>query len=411
MKKKRKLSIALVSSYPFMQELGGVKDFILGLKQALKKNGCKACIIAPGSKDAQEKGLVDFVLGIGFKVNTDQTEFRISLSRKETARKILETIKPDVILINEPFVPSIGHTLISAIATEKNKEKHPIIIGQFHASRENFNWQLKMVEFVARHLIRRPKLSKKTILGLSSGYVATIDSNLGGRIAVSQATRKIWNSKLQGNYEVIYNGIDTNKLTPDGPKINNWIKNKEKIILFAGRHDSRKGIDDLINAFKILIRNGHKDLRLKITGKGEMTKTLQKMVQELGLGELIEFVGILPYSKLIEAYRTADLLVAPSTGGEGFNRTIAEARSCGTLVVCTDIEGQTEAIGKDLSSFMAKPKNPRNLARQIMSILNLEETEKQKIREQSRADVKSRFDWDIIAKKHLEYYRSLISKA
>jgi glycosyltransferase involved in cell wall biosynthesis len=407
-KKTKALSIALVSSYPFTDEPGGVKDFILGLKEALIKRECKVSVVAPGSRGSRKKGLVDFVLGTGFRVATDQTEFRASLSRKKTARKILEAVKPDIIVINEPFVPSIGHTLISAVIAAKGKIKRPVFVGQFHASRENFNWRLKLVEFVARHLIRRPKLSRKTILGLSAGYVNTINNNLNGRIAISKSTKRFWQSKLPENYKVIYNGIDTDKLTIEGPRIDEWMKDGKKIILFAGRHDHRKGIDDLINAFNILVQNGQDNIKLLITGRGEMTEKLQKMVSEMVLTNFVQFVGILPRTELIKAYRTADLLVAPSTGGEGFNRTIAEARSCGTLVVCTNIDGHREAIGKDLSPFMAQPKNPHNLARQIIKVLNLSKAEKQKIIKQSKEDTVANFSWNKIAKDHLEYYRSLV---
>jgi len=400
---EKKLSILLASSYPFLEEPGGVKDFILGLKTAFLKSDCKVCVIAPGSKDAQKKGLVDFVLGIDFKVATDQTEFRASFSRKETARKILEIVKPDIIVIHEPFVPSIGHTIISSLASTRNS--NPIIVGQFHANREDLNWPLKAAEFIVRH----------------SSYLSTINNNLNGKIAVSQATKRFWQKKLPANYKVIYNGIDTDRLSPHGSRIESWRKSPAssrsaglrgaRIILFAGRHDRRKGIDDLVNAFGVLVKSGIDDIKLKITGKGEMTKSLQKKVMELELQKLVEFVGVLPYSKLIKAYRSADLVVAPSAGGEGFNRTIIEARSCGTLVVCTDIEGHQEAIGKDLFPFMAKPKNPRSLAKQIMTVLNLPEAEKQGIRRRGRKDVKSNFSWDIIAKEHLNYYKSLLSKA
>jgi glycosyltransferase involved in cell wall biosynthesis len=231
---------------------------------------------------------------------------------------------------------------------------------------------------------------------------------LDGRIAVSQATRKFWQGRIPEDYKVIYNGIDTNKLTPNGPKINSWTKDNKKTILFAGRHDTRKGIEDLISAFNILVSRDQENLKLKITGKGEMTKALQKRVKKFGLQKLVEFVGILPYEKLIQAYRTADLVVAPSKGGEGFNRTIIEARSCGTLVVCTDIGGQNEAIGKDLFPFMAQPKNSHSLARQIMTVLNLPEAKKQEIRKSGRKEVRVNFGWEGIAKEHIDYYKSLL---
>jgi glycosyltransferase involved in cell wall biosynthesis len=410
MRDKKKLKILLASSYAFTKEPGGVKDFILGLKKALNRLGCATYIIAPESEDFQERELVDSVLGMSFKITTDQTEFRASLSRKETAKKILRTIKPDIIVIHEPFLPSLGHTIISSL-TKEDKRSKPIIIGQFHARREDLNWPLKVVKFIVKHFARRPNLNKKTILGLSSGYVSTINDNLDGRIAVSKATQKFWQKMLPADYKVIYNGIDTEKLTPNGPKIESWTKDNKKIIIFAGRHDPRKGISDLIDAVKILIQGGKEDIKLKIAGKGMMTKVLQKQVAKLKLQNVVEFIGILPYVKLAEAYRTADLVVAPSTGGEGFNRTIIEARSSGTLVVCTDIDGQNEAIGKDLSTFMAKPKNPDSLAGQIIKVLNLPEEEKQEIRQRGIRDVKLQYNWDKIAREHLEYYEKLIKNS
>jgi phosphatidylinositol alpha-mannosyltransferase len=403
MVKVQNLSIALVSSYAFTKEPGGVKDFILGLKQALVKRNCKVYVIAPGSKDAQKKGLVDFVLGVGFKITTDQTEFRASLSRKKTAKTILEVIKPDIVVIHEPFVPSIGHTIISSLGNPR-----PVIVGQFHARREELNWRLKLAEFIMKYFVRRPKLSRRTLLSLSTGYVSTINNNLNGRIAVSQATRKFWQKMLPADYKVIYNGIDTDKLTPDGPKINEWMKDGRKIVFFAGRHDPRKGIDDLINAINILVKDGDDSIKLKIAGRGKMTEDLMEMVDRLKLQKQVEFVGIMPYEKLIQAYRTADVVVAPSTGGEGFNRTIIEARACGTLVVCTDINGQNEAIGKDLSVFMARPGNPRDLALKIKSILNLGRAKRHEILRRGAEEVKVNFSWDNIAEEHIEYYKKLL---
>jgi glycosyltransferase involved in cell wall biosynthesis len=361
-------------------------------------------VIAPGSKDAQKKGLVDFVLGVGFKITTDQTEFRASLSRKKTAKTILETIKPDIVIIHEPFVPSIGHTIISSLGYPR-----PVIVGQFHARREDLNWRLKLAEFIMKYFVRRPKLSRRTLLSLSTGYVSTINNNLDGRIAVSQATRKFWQKMLPADYKVIYNGIDTDKLTPDGPKINEWMRDGRKIVFFAGRHDPRKGIDDLINALNILIKNGDDSIKLKIAGRGKMTEDLMGMVNKIDLQKRIEFVGILPYEKLIQAYRTADVVVAPSTAGEGFNRTIIEARACGTLVVCADINGQNEAIGKDLSVFMAKPGNPRDLALKIKSILNLGRAKRHEILKRGAEEVKTNFSWDTIAGEHIEYYKKLLN--
>ncbi|MDP2637991.1 MAG: glycosyltransferase family 4 protein [Candidatus Levybacteria bacterium] len=402
------LSIALVSSYAFTKEPGGVKDFILGLKSELLRKGYAVNVIAPGSKDAQKDGQVDFVLGKNLKVATDQTEFRIGLSRKKTARKILEKIKPDIVVIHEPFVPVVGHTIISAIPKRADGKPNAIIIGQFHARKEFVSRGLRVLEFIARHIIKRPELRRGFLF--SSGYVSTIEKNLRGRIAVSQATRKFWEKESPANYKVICNGIDTKELYPNGPKINDWKRTGRRIIFFAGRHDSRKGIDDLINAISILIKEGFFDIKLKIAGEGEMTAILKRMVIAQKLNDFVDFVGVLPRSELVKAYRTSDLVVAPSTGGEGFNRTIIEARACGALVVCTNIEGQKESIGQDLYSYMARPGNPKNLAKKIKEVLSLSKAKKQEVKKSGRAYVKSNFDWKNIAKQHVQFYKSLIAK-
>lgn len=396
-----KMKIALVSSYAFTDEPSGVKEFILGLKEALQKKDHNVIVIAPGSKEAQRKGLIDFTLGRNFRVATAQTEFRFGVSRKKTARKILKEIKPDIIVIHEPFVPSLGHTIISAMPDS-------VIVGQFHARKEEVSFGLRMLEFIGKHIIRRPEMRRGFLL--TSGFVSTINKNLDGRIAVSHATKKFWHKRYEAHYKIIYNGISTEELIPIGPKIKSWQKKGKKIILFAGRHDGRKGIDDLIRAFYLLVKAGEKNLLLKITGKGEMTGVLQEMVKKLSLGEYIEFVGVLSREELIKAYRTTDLVVAPSIDGEGFNRTIAEARSCGALVVCTNIEGQREAIGHDLYRFMARPNNPESLATQIKAVLTLPNIKKQQIIRRGTKDVRAKFDWSNIANEHLLFYKSLIAK-
>ncbi|MDZ4209982.1 MAG: glycosyltransferase, partial [Candidatus Curtissbacteria bacterium] len=165
------------------------------------------------------------------------------------------------------------------------------------------NWQFKAVEFVARHLIRRPKLNGKTV-GLSIGYVSTISHNLDGRIAVSEATKSFWQKKSPAEYRVIYNGIDTHELSlenPPSPRLPpsqtlRRTSRRARVILFAGRHDSRKGISDLIKAFHILRLNGIDNIRLKITGKGELTESLRELVKKLKLQKIIQFVGVLSRS-------------------------------------------------------------------------------------------------------------------
>ena len=255
--------------------------------------------------------------------------------------------------------------------------------------------------------LRRPRFKYGIPTGLTMGYVNTIVDALSGRIAVSNGTAEFWNRMFPGEYEVIYNGIDVDFFNPDGPKFEEW-QDGRKTIFFAGRHDKRKGLKYLLEAYASLRRVGFDDLKLKLTGGGDVTRRLQYLIRKEDIPD-VEFLGVLSKEDLARAYRSADVVVAPSIGGEGFNRTIAEARSCGTLVVCTDIRGQDEAIGDDLREFMARPFDSDSLATQINRVLNLSEETAREMKIRSRQDVLERFAWSVIAASHVSYYDEVLS--
>ncbi len=410
MVEKDRLRVLIQSPYPLSRNTpDGVKDFINGLVPHLEQKGCSIRLVAPDIRE-KDQNLATFTLGRSWAIHTGQTNFKAGFTlNKGLAHNILLTTKPDIVVMHEPTVPNSAHTLISAMPKREDGKPYPVLIGQFHARLDHLDRKSKAIMFAARHLARRFKLDQHKGLTLTAGYLNTIDGSLDGRIAVSDGTKRFCEQVYGGEYEVIYNGINTDELTPDGPKIEEWSDGK-KTILFAGRHDPRKGIDDLIKAFNLIIKSGRNDIKLKITGKGEMTDSLLAMVDQLGISHLVEFLGIIPRSELVKAYRSADLVVAPSIDGEGFNRTIAEGRSCGTLVVCTNIPGQDEAIGEDLFRFMAQPRNPDDLARQISKVLDLPDEEKQRISKEGRRAVVARFSWPVIARHHVLYYEQLLSE-
>ena len=150
-----------------------------------------------------------------------------------------------------------------------------------------------------------------------------------------------------------------------------------RIIFFAGRHDKRKGLRDLIEAFHELVKNNpNTNLRLKLTGSGDETEFLKQRIRDWEIAPIVEFLGKIPKEDLASAYRTIarsrGVVVAPSVDGEAFNRTIAEARASGALVVATNIEGQKSAYGdEEIFGEMANPGNFKDLAVKIAMQLNL----------------------------------------
>jgi len=400
------LRVLIHSPYPIRANYpSGVSDFVWEITPHLKAQGCTVKTVGPVAKDSR----ADYHLGIPVSIRAIDTQIHAAIAfGRERTRKMIEAIDPDIVVSHEPEVPNSSHTLFTAIPKDE-KEKGTIpIIGQFHAGYppHGIDTLARIYKFVAISL-RRPRFKYGIPTGLTMGYVNTIVDALSGRIAVSNGTAEFWNRMFPGEYRVIYNGIDVAFFSPDGPRFEEW-EDGRKTIFFAGRHDKRKGLEHLLGAYASLRRVGFDDLKLKLTGGGDVTRRLQYLIRKEDIPD-VEFLGVLSKEDLARAYRSADVVVAPSIGGEGFNRTIAEARSCGTLVVCTDIRGQDEAIGDDLREFMARPFDSDSLAAQINRVLNLSEETAREMKIRSRQDVLERFAWRVIAASHVSYYDEVLS--
>ncbi|MDO8583270.1 MAG: glycosyltransferase family 4 protein [bacterium] len=405
-----RLRVLIQTPYASRKDVpGGVGNFIQELVPHLESKGFDIRVLGPSVKD-KDNNFADHKLGkVPFSVSVNDTKFYPGFSpNKRRARRITEAFGPHLIVAHEPAVPNSAHVLISGIPRREDGKRLVPVIGQFHAQRkEGLDISTKIYE-KALSYVRRPRLKFGVPVGRTKGYLETIRESLTGRIAVSNATAKFWSDHFPGKYDVIYNGIDTHGFTPDGPKFEHW-NDGRKTILFTGRHDERKGLPYLIKAYEAL-RNHGKNVKLMITGYDkDLTPVLEQMVKERGVPD-VHFLGFLSKDDLAKVYRSADLFVAPSVGGEGLNRTVIEARVSGTVVVCTNIEGQDEAIGPDFARFMAKPADSYDLSLKMNEALNLPLEERRRLSAGSRQDAIDNFSWDKIAEDHAKYYERVVDR-
>jgi glycosyltransferase involved in cell wall biosynthesis len=110
------------------------------------------------------------------------------------------------------------------------------------------------------------------------------------------------------------------------------------------------------------------------------------------------------------AYSAADVFVAPSRM-DAFGKTIVEAMSCGTPVVCFDATGPKDIVQHRVTGYLAEPFSPQDLARGIRWVLDQcpEASATMSRRAQQRAE--QRFDSRVIAQQYLELYREVMCSA
>ena len=161
---------------------------------------------------------------------------------------------------------------------------------------------------------------------------------------------------VDSDIKVVANGVDTNKFTPEGPTSDRITQNGP-VLLFVGRLVKGKRPGDVISAFA-RVQDVHPDAQLYLCGSGPMEGELRNEVLRRNIEDATRFLGQVPYDEMARVYRSADLLLLPSTA-EGLPRTVLEAFASGVPAITSSLEqivpiveraGRTVPVG-DVSSL------------------------------------------------------------
>jgi D-inositol-3-phosphate glycosyltransferase len=179
-----------------------------------------------------------------------------------------------------------------------------------------------------------------------------------------------------------------------------------KIILFVGRIETIKGLDNLIMALEIVRKRI--DARLLIIGGDEHSKAevagLKELASSLGILGSIEFVGAVPQSELPSYYSAADVL-AVSSYAESFCLVILEALACGTPVVSTPVGVALSVIENGMNGWLVKDNEPEHLAEILEKVLDATTRDAGQIRNIARG-----YGWERVAGQVEAEYLSLLSQ-
>lgn len=142
---------------------------------------------------------------------------------------------------------------------------------------------------------------------------------------------------VDSRIDVVANGVDTDRFTPDGPE-SDLIDHDGPAILFVGRLVEGKRPGDAVRAASWL--NEKMDAKLYLVGDGPKCAELEKLA-----GENVEFLGQVPYEEMPSIYRSADVLLLPSRA-EGLPRTVLESFASGVPAVSSHLEHTAPIVQK-----------------------------------------------------------------
>ncbi|WP_299666354.1 glycosyltransferase [uncultured Polaribacter sp.] len=278
---------------------------------------------------------------------------------------------------------------IHEMVIEARSEKKPFIItirGMLEP------WSLKqnkLKKYFALQLYQFRDLKKASCLHATAQMEVESLRNLG----------------LKNPIAMIPNGIDLDKFPKEIPVK----KIKQKKILFLSRIHPKKGIENLIEAWKELDKSIKKGWVIEIVGNGEpkYIQKLQELIRESKLENQIFILSPVFGSDKIKLYREASLFVLP-TFSENFGVVIAEALASYTPVITTkgapwiDLEKYNCGWWIDIG---VKPL--RNTLEEAMSISEKTILEKGK---NGRMLIEQKYSIDAVARKMITLYNWILKK-
>lgn len=277
---------------------GGVQEQVLGLARALRHRGVDVRVLAPCDGPPPDVGITPLGASLPTSANGSIAPIAPDLPAQLRLVRALWNEQFDLLHLHEPLAPGIGiTTVVMQVAP---------MIGTFHAAGES----------AAYRWINR---GCRALLG-----------RLDMACAVSAEAEALASKWLDGTYERVFNGIEVDRFA-DAPVI----ETAGPTILFLGRHEERKGLHVLLKAMRELPL----DVRLWVGGDGPQTQNLRAATKD---DQRIEWLGRLSDDDKRARLRSADVMCAPSLGGESFGIVLLEAMAAGTPIVASNIAGYSK---------------------------------------------------------------------
>lgn len=327
----------------------------------------------------------------------------------EFASNILKRIKKeninyDVIHTNYWFSGLIGLKI-------SQKIKIPLIHVYHSIGEVRFNSLKKLrVSEEISDFFKKRKIAEKKIAQESTKIIATspVEKKIISKFF------KIPKEKI----DVITIGVDTNIFRPakkQRDKRNLKNSDEEKILLYVGRFEWRKGIGTLIYAFKNVILK-YPNAKLYIIGgekndaakknEDEESERLSGIVKELDIKDRVIFLGAKKQKLLRRYYVVADVCIVPSYY-EPFGIVPLESMACGTPVVASRAGGLQFTVKDNETGCLVKPRDYDDLAQKIILVLK---NGKSFYSDNCTKRVEKCFNWVEISKKYEKYFNKLIEK-
>lgn len=198
---------------------------------------------------------------------------------------------------------------------------------------------------------------------------------------------------------VIYNGVDSETLTPNSSE-----RAEKPVFVYLGRLKKYKRVDTVIRAFASL---NVPDATLEIAGAGDHRAPLEGLAQSLHVEDRVKFLGFVPEEQKVHLLRRAwaSVLASPK---EGWGISNLEAAACGTPVIAADSPGIRESVIDGETGFLVQQNDPEAMAAAMRGLV--QSPDLVAVLGTAARRFAQQFTWDRSANETLAHLEEVIAK-
>ena len=263
---------------------------------------------------------------------------------RRQVEQVLHVARPDVVHVQSHL--GLGRTLlrsakgsgIPVVATNhfmpENLLHHVPVVRTFPRTATRLAWRDLERVYVAADLLSVPSPRAAELLAASTSLPAA---------------------------EVVSCGIDLDRFartTRDATS--------SPCVLFVGRLEQEKHVDELLRAFALLPDELH--ARLEVVGMGSLRPALEALAADLGLSRSVRFLGVATDGELLAAYAGADVFVMPGTAELQSIATL-EAMATGLPVVAADAMALPHLVRPLVNGHLYTPGDVQALRDKLADVL------------------------------------------
>lgn len=260
------------------------------------------------------------------------------------------------------------------------------------------------------------KAPEERILG-ETRVIQTADRIIAATPAEQAQLKWLYGANVE-KVRIIPPGVDLERfhpITTEEAKKRVGIPPNHCLVLFAGRIEPLKGIDTLLQAMSLIqgkYPEAVKNCCVAIIGgdpwaddpDDEMAR-LQQMRSELGIHDIVTFLGAKDQNALPNYYAASEMVVMPSHY-ESFGMVALEAMAMGTPVIASEVGGLAYLIRDGETGFHVPSRDPEALAERIYLLLT--NVECREMLGRQALQYAKQYDWANIVNRMLLVYDELV---